>query len=260
MSKATENVILSKSGLAAADYSAKQYNAAYFSGAEAVTVNAAAGGWSTGPLQTAPESGDMGSLGLVGLSRFKLGGTVSIGSALVTNAAGKWVAPNNNSDFVVARALQAGVADDIITGYMTHEGYNSAFPNLVADGIGSIGILRSTYSFAVHGGAIGTIDLPGELPDNAVVTRGRTFVSDAVTSAGSATVAFSIATDDVAGLLGATAIATMGSAGWHELIQDGTAAAVSEECTAARHPQAVIAVADVTAGIVTMFLEYVIVD
>lgn len=260
MANSTEKPILHDSGAAAADYSSSQYYAVYHSAAETLTLCAAQGAWQGGPLQDNPESGEFGTVMLLGLSQAKAGGTWAVGNPLTTDSSGKLVKSVNNTDFIVGRALEVAATNNIKTMFLSHEGYNSAFGDFAADGRGDLHLLRSTYSFAVDGGVASTISLGETLPDNAVVVRGYYFVSTALTSGGSATIALSIASDDVAGLLAAAAIATAGSAGWHECIQTGTAANFSEACTAERAIQIVIGTADLTAGVLTLFLEYVIID
>jgi len=133
-----------------------------------------------------------------------------------------------------------------------------------ADGLNVKRVARATYDFAEHGGAISTIGLGVNLPDNAIVTRAFYEVVTTLTSAtDSATVAINITTDDVAGILAAVAIKTAGDAwdaGYHECIQTGTAANFSEKCTAARAISITIAVEAVTAGKFVLWLEYVISD
>ena len=129
------------------------------------------------------------------------------------------------------------------------------------DGLHASRVARATYDFSVDGGLISQIGLGVTLPDNAVVTRTTFQVLTTLTSAtDAATISVDIPTDDVAGLRGATAISTATSwdAGWQEGIQDGTAAAYSVQCTAARELSITIAVEAVTAGKFIVFCEYVV--
>ena len=125
-------------------------------------------------------------------------------------------------------------------------------------------IVRATYDFAEHGGAISTIGLGETLPDNAIVTRSWYEVITTLTSAGdNATVSIDIPTDDVAGILAAIAIddgTNPWDAGLFEGIQDGTVANFSTKTTAARELSITIAVEAVTAGKFVLFCEYVVSD
>jgi len=132
-----------------------------------------------------------------------------------------------------------------------------------ADGLNIKRIARATYDFAVDGGAQGDIGLGETLPDNAVIVRAwYEVITTLESSTDAATIALTIPTDDVAGIVAATAIsaATDWDAGNHEAIQDGTAANFAEKCTAAREITATIAVEDVTAGKFILFAEYVVSD
>jgi len=135
------------------------------------------------------------------------------------------------------------------------------------DGLNAKRIARATYDFTVDGGAISTIGLGTILPDNAVVTRTwyeviTTLTSNAGNDAGS--VSFDIPVDDVAGLVAATVISAGGDiwdAGYHEGIQDGTAAAFAVKTTGARELSVTIAVEAIdAAGIVVFFCEYVVTE
>lgn len=138
--------------------------------------------------------------------------------------------------------------------------------DMAVDGLNEKRIAKATYSYAEHGGAVGTIGLGVTLPDNARVTRTwyevlTTLTSNAATDA--ATIALSIPTDDVDGLVTPVAISAgtnSWDAGLHEGVQDGAAANMSEKTTAARELSATIGVEDIdAAGIVVFFCEYVVV-
>lgn len=128
-------------------------------------------------------------------------------------------------------------------------------------------IARATYDYTEHGGAISTIGLGVTIPDNAIVTRTyyeviTTLTSNAANDA--ATISFDIPVDDVAGLVAATAISAGGNiwdAGYHEGIQDGTAAAFAVKTTGARELSITIGVEAIdAAGIVVFFCEYVVTE
>ena len=135
------------------------------------------------------------------------------------------------------------------------------------NGLNTKRIARATYSYAEHGGAVGTIGLGVTLPDNAIATRTfyeviTTLTSNAANDA--ATISFDIPVDDVAGLVAATAISAGGDiwdAGYHEGIQDGTAAAFAVKTTDARELSVTIGVEAIdAAGIVVFFCEYVVTE
>ena len=136
---------------------------------------------------------------------------------------------------------------------------------LTGDGLHAKRVAKATYSYAEHGGAVGTIGLGVTLPDNAVVVRTYYEVITTLTSNSAndaATISFDIPTDDAAGLVAATAISAgtnTWDAGYHEGIQDGTAAAFAVKTTAARELSVTIGVEDIdAAGIVVFFCEYVV--
>lgn len=116
----------------------------------------------------------------------------------------------------------------------------------------------TVYDFAVHGGAISTINLEYQLPDNSSISRAWYEVIAPFASAGAATVAFGVATDDAAGLKAATAYNDASySSGYHDFAPDGTAATFTNKTTAARRVVMTIAGAALTAGKVRVWFEYV---
>lgn len=125
-------------------------------------------------------------------------------------------------------------------------------------------VVRATFDFAVQGGAISAISLLDQegnaaiLPDNAIITRAYV---DVITTLTSATDAATIAlhAESANDIVSAVAIsaATDWDAGFHEGIEDGTAANFVKT-TAARTLTATIAVEAVTAGKFHLFVEYVI--
>lgn len=263
---ATEKQVLQDSGAAAADYSSKQYFGVYHSAAETLTLNATAGGWTSGALQDDPESGEFGTVQLLGLSKAEAGGTWAVGDPLTVNASGSFIKALNSSDYVKGRALEAASSGDIRTMYSNDEGYNSAFGQLSADGRGDLHILRCTFDPSANTGerTIAAHAVAETLPDNAVVVRAYYNVATTFTSStDAATISIGIPTDDAAGIKAAVAISDAGNpwdAGWVEGIQDGTAANFSEACTAERAITFTVAVEALTAGKLTLWLEYVIID
>ena len=136
-----------------------------------------------------------------------------------------------------------------------------------ADGLHTKRIAKATYSYAEHGGTVSTIGLGVTLPDNAIVVRTFYEVITTLTSNSAndaATISFDIPTDDAAGLVAATAISAgtnTWDAGYHEGIQDGTAAAFAVKTTATRELSVTIGVEDIdAAGIVDFFCEYVVTE
>lgn len=53
---------------------------------------------------------------------------------------------------------------------------------------GTVRVAKFRYDFGLQGGAISTITLPELLPKGAIVTQGKIFVEEALTSGGSATI------------------------------------------------------------------------
>lgn len=247
---------------AAADYSSNQFHAMTLNSSGQCELATTQGERCIGILQDDPAAaGRAGSVQYLGVGKAELGGTVSIDDQLITNATGELIATTADTDFIIGRALEAGVDGDVIAVALVAS--EQAAPAEGQDGKPAVKVARATYDFSVDGGAISTIDLGVNLPDNAVVTRAFYYVETTLTSAtDAATIALGYPTDDAAGLLAAVAIsaATDWDAGWHECIQDGTAANFSEITTAARALSATIAVEAVTAGKFILFAEYVVVD
>ena len=175
---------------------------------------------------------------------------------IVGNGSGVATPVNMSGDATLANTgavtIAAGAVDEAkLTSY-------------AADGLHAKRIARATYDFADKGGTVGNIGLGVSLPVNAVIVRSWYTVLTTFTSAdGSATVAISISTDDVAGIVAATAInadGTIWAAGHHEGIQTGTAENFSEQTTAARELMLTIGVQKLTAGKLILFCEYVVLE
>lgn len=111
------------------------------------------------------------------------------------------------------------------------------------------------YDFAKDGGAVGDIALRGDrLPNDAVITSGMIHVNTAVTSDGLATVALSVlAAEDV---LAATAKASLTLNALLDTVPVGTAATAIRTTSAGLGVTMSIAVAALTAGKITVALEY----
>lgn len=101
----------------------------------------------------------------------------------------------------------------------------------------------------------------GTLPDNAIVTRSWVdVITTFVSASDAATIGFGIQTNDVNGIIAPVAIsaATDWDAGYHEGIQTGTAANFAVKTTAERLVEMPVAVEELTAGKLVIFLEYVV--
>lgn len=119
--------------------------------------------------------------------------------------------------------------------------------------------VRGRYDFAVDGGAIGDILIgsTGQIPTGATIVGGFVRVVTAVTGGASAELAIKVqgAADIVASA--AVSGAPWSTTGFKDVVPDntGTTAILT---TAARTITATIAVAALTAGVVDVLLEYVI--
>jgi len=115
---------------------------------------------------------------------------------------------------------------------------------------------------ATSGLTIDTHNLSLTLPDNAIVTRCWYEVQTTFKSAtDAATISLGIATDDVAGLVAAIAISHVSNpwdAGYHDGIQDGTAANFSQKTTDSRTIDAVVNGEALTDGLAEIFIEYIV--
>lgn len=127
-----------------------------------------------------------------------------------------------------------------------------------------LNVIKGVYSFAVQGGAVGNILFPDDqgnaitLPFGALVKRSYTFVNTAVTSGGAATVAISTG-QTAADLLAATAKTSFTLNALVDGIPTGTmATAVLITTAAGVNPYITVAVAALTAGILEIFIEYVL--
>lgn len=123
---------------------------------------------------------------------------------------------------------------------------------------GGISCARAQYSFATDGGAIGLItpSLSDVIPANAILVAGTVNVTTAVTSAGSATVAIGTsAGSSASALLAATAKASLTL---DALINAVPVFATPVKMTAAGTITFTVATAVLTAGIIEVFIFYVV--
>ena len=126
-------------------------------------------------------------------------------------------------------------------------------------GIGVARIAKATYDFAVHGGAIGTVNLGVQLPANAIVLDGMVDVLTAPTSADAATIAVQVeAANDIINAAAITG-APWSTTGRKDIIPVGTAA-TSKKTTVTRAISVVIGAHALTGGRFSVFLRYVVSD
>lgn len=104
---ATENPVLVDTIVAGADLTTAQYKIVTAAG---VLAGAGAGGF---VLQDAPASGQDATIMLLGLTKLLIGGTVTAGAKIASNASGVGLVATTGQT-VVATALTGGVTGDII--------------------------------------------------------------------------------------------------------------------------------------------------
>lgn len=241
----------------------KQYFAMTLSSGNAVGVSSA-GAVGVGVGLDKPASGAEVGVGMSGIFPISYGGTISALAEITVDSSGEFVASTQDDDYIYGRALEAGVDGDIRSA-LIHPPYQHV-GLLSSDGRGQLHVARATYDISGgDDGAVGVHSLGVNLPNNAVVVRAYYYVATTFTDSDddSATIALGITSDDAAGLLAAVAISDGGNpwdAGWHECIQDGTAANFSEPTTAARALIATVADDEIDAGKLILFCEYVIID
>jgi len=111
------------------------------------------------------------------------------------------------------------------------------------------------YDFAKDGGAIGAIALRGDrLPNDAVITSGMIHVNAAVTSGGAVTVTLGVET--AVDVLASTLKAALTLNALLDTVPAGTAATAVRTTAAGRGLTMTIGVATITAGKITVALEY----
>jgi len=103
------------------------------------------------------------------------------------------------------------------------------------------------------------VDLGFRLPDNATIVRAWYEVVTTIASATTAaTLGLGVASEDATGIKAAIAISDASwAAGYQDAVPDGTKANFTTKTTAIRAIQATIAVEDITAGKVYLWIEYV---
>src|SRR5574343_2097408 len=129
-------------------------------------------------------------------------------------------------------------------------------------GLNRLRVVKGTYSFAVQGGAVGTIALKDEnggtltLPSGAIIVHTVNEVTTSLTSGGSATIA--ITCQSAGDLVTATAVAS-----WDAAVNTVTnnvllgTPSTALKLTAERTVSAVVAVAALTAGVANIWVWYI---
>jgi hypothetical protein len=121
-------------------------------------------------------------------------------------------------------------------------------------GTGAPRLVTAKYDFAVHGGAAGSIAI-GNLPIGTVILGGYMLVGTALTGAGASVGITAEGAGDI------VAVAAISGAPWSTtgkkaiIPKRNTPESTSITTTAARDILFVISGADLTAGVVTLFLE-----
>src|ERR1022692_132906 len=129
-------------------------------------------------------------------------------------------------------------------------------------GLGAVRYAKSKFSFAVDGGAQGAIKpvSGATLPSKTIILGGVLDITTAFTSGGSATLALGTDAGSAANsILAATAVASLTAVVTTVLIPKFTAATIVK-LTAAGVIQWTIATADMTAGIASLTLAYIVGD
>lgn len=120
---ATEKLILQDTRPVAADYSAKQYFLMAINSSEQWALASSQGQVVAGPLQDDPDAANKhGTVALNGIAKVKLGGTVSEGDPLCSDANGKGIVSTAAGEYIFGRALEDGVSGDIIRVLLGREG------------------------------------------------------------------------------------------------------------------------------------------
>jgi len=121
MASAAIEVPLFKPGVVSASSgSLAQFSAVAISGD--LTVGApTAGGPIFGVIQNNPISGEAAEVECKGITKALLSGTVAAGNLLMVDSAGKFLVCTSGN-VAVGQAMEAGVANDIITVYLSNNG------------------------------------------------------------------------------------------------------------------------------------------
>jgi len=109
---ATEAILQTLSGTAAADYRTKQFYAVTFTSDGNITL-AATGKECDGFLQDKPNINQAGSVAIFGVTKAAISDTISIGQLLEVDSGG--TLKGSSAGTVVAKALEAGATGNIIS-------------------------------------------------------------------------------------------------------------------------------------------------
>jgi len=255
-----ENLILVEGYEANSSLAALQYHGMTLTSGKA-TVVTSAGQVGVGVLTNAPAAGGEAAICSVGVVPVVYGGAITALEPITVDANGHFVARATDDDtYCWGIALESGSYGDVRSALIWPP--RNSPTDSILDGRNKVRQLRCTFDPSANAGerTAAAHAVAETLPDNAVVVRSYYFVETALTSSSTCTVSIGIPTDDVAGILAADAIGTMGTAGWHEGIQVGTAATFSEACTASRAPTFTVGTTALNAGKIILFLNYVIID
>jgi len=118
----TGQYISDSSLLAGEDLSAKQFYAGRLKSDGTVELAITAGGRAYCVIGNAPTSGQAVEAHVGGVVKAKLGGTVAVDAALTPTTSGLLISTTTDTHHVFARALEAGVANDVIKIEITKEG------------------------------------------------------------------------------------------------------------------------------------------
>ena len=99
--------------LAAADLSGAQYKCVSLDSSGRI-IQSTATSLTIGVLQTKPTNGQFGSVAFMGVSKMALGGTVTAGARMHSNASGLGVAATTAGNAVIGIALEGGASGDVI--------------------------------------------------------------------------------------------------------------------------------------------------
>lgn len=201
---------------------------------------------------TTTAAGERVRLMLEGISNLKIGGVVTRGDPVTSDANGKGVKAVLGQN-IIGFALASGVLNDIIPVFISPMVLNS--PEGV-DGRTFYGLVRVTYDFAEFGGGVGAIPLGVTLPNKAIITRGFGDIITAFTSTGG-TGTIALGANTANDLLAAVDADTL--SGDFDLIPVDSVA-TSVKLTAAREITLTVGTAAITAGKAVFFLQYVLSD
>jgi hypothetical protein len=127
----------------------------------------------------------------------------------------------------------------------------------ILGGRSSLEVAEATYSFAVSGGAVGTITLPmaATIPSGAIILGGLVEVTTVPTSGGAATIAVTV--ESAGDIVAAAAItgAPWSTTGRKSVIPAFTGA-TTVKTTAERSITITVATAALTAGVFNVYLVY----